>query len=318
MLVYAFFAFIAGFALDLIIGDPMNWPHIVRAFGLVISGLEKKLYPMENKTLAGGILVVCEILICTGIPALLLMLAWKISPYVYLVLETILVWQCLATKSLEKESKKVYTALKNDGLAAGRKAVSMIVGRDTQNLTEEGVVKAAVETVAENTSDGVAAPIFYMALFGAVGGCFYKAVNTMDSMIGYKNDRYMHFGTVAAKLDDVLNFIPARLCALVMLVSSFFNRMDWVNAWKIFIRDRYNHASPNSAQTESVMAGALGVQLAGDAYYFGKLHKKPYIGDALRPVELEDIIRSHRLLNTTAFFLMLLAVIFREVVYGAI
>lgn len=318
MMQYALYALIAGYVLDQIIGDPMNWPHIVRFYGLVISWLEKKLYPMKNKTLAGSILVICELIICTGIPAALLALAWHISPYVYFVLETILVWQCLAARSLAKESGKVYTALRDEGLDAGRKAVSMIVGRDTENLTEEGVVKAAVETVAENTSDGVAAPIFYMALFGAVGGCFYKAVNTMDSMIGYKNDRYLHFGTAAAKLDDVLNFIPSRLCAISMIIASSVSGMNAKNAWKIFKRDRYNHASPNSAQTESVMAGALGIRLAGDAYYFGKLHKKPYIGDALRDVEREDILRSHRLLNSTAFFLLMLAVIFREVVYGAI
>lgn len=318
MLKCFFIAFFAGFVLDLLIGDPMNWPHIVRFYGMVIAGLEKLLYPIRNKTLGGILLVILELVICTGLPAGILYLSCQVSPWLYFVVETLLVWQCLATKSLQRESKKVFTALEEDGVEAGRKAVSMIVGRDTQNLSEEGVVKAAVETVAENTADGVAAPIFYIALFGALGGCFYKAVNTMDSMIGYKNDRYAHFGTAAAKLDDVMNFIPARLCALTMILAAFLCGMDGKNAWRIFKRDRYNHASPNSAQTESVMAGALGIRLAGDAYYFGKLHKKPFIGDARRPVERRDILRSHTLLYVTSVLLLVMTGILRGIIYGAI
>ena len=193
----------------------------------------------------------------------------------------------------------VVYALEQEGLEAGRKAVSMIVGRDTQRLDETGVIKAAVETVAENTSDGVIAPLIFMGIFGAVGGFFYKSINTMDSMIGYKNEKYQYFGTVAAKLDDIVNFIPARISAIIMIVSAFLCGMNGKEAFRIFKRDRYNHASPNSAQTESVMAGALGVQLAGDAWYFGVKHDKPTIGDAKRPVELRDIQRSNRLMYTT-------------------
>lgn len=318
MLKMSLAALIAGFIVDLILGDPWNWPHIVRFFGLVISKMEKVFYPMENKRLGGGLLVVCTIAICGAIPAVLLYLAWNIHPWAYFVLETLLVWQCLATKSLAVESGKVYTALKNDGLEAGQKAVAMIVGRDTNVLDETGVVKAAVETVAENASDGVGAPMFYMLLGGALFGCIYKTVNTMDSMIGYKNDRYMRFGTVAAKLDDVLNYIPARLCALCMIAASFLCGMDGKNAWKIWRRDRRNHASPNSAQTESVMAGALNVRLAGDAQYFGVVHKKPFIGDDNRPIELQDILRSHRLLYATAIFMIVAGVIVRGILYAAI
>ncbi len=219
-------------------------------------------------------------------------------------------YQLLATRSLRDESRKVYDALKTGDMEKSRYAVSMIVGRDTQSLSREGVTKAAVETVAENTSDGIIAPLFYMMIGGAVLGFAYKAVNTMDSMVGYKNDRYRYFGTAAARLDDVLNFIPARLSAGIMILAAALAGFDGKNAWKIFRRDRLRHASPNSAQTEAVMAGALRIQLAGDAWYFGELHKKPFIGDPLRTVEIEDILRSHRLMYVTA---ALSAVIFGAV-----
>ncbi|MBO4800026.1 MAG: cobalamin biosynthesis protein [Lachnospiraceae bacterium] len=176
----------------------------------------------------------------------------------------------------------------------------MIVGRDTAALSEEGVVKAAVETVAENTGDGVIAPMLDMAIGGSTLGFFYKAVNTMDSMVGYKNDRYLYFGTAAAIFDDIVNYIPARLSAYFMIIATALCGMDFKGAVRIFKRDRYNHASPNSAQTESVMAGALRVQLAGPAYYFGVLHEKKYIGDPIRPVEVDDIARSNKLMYFTS------------------
>ena len=213
---------------------------------------------------------------------------------------------------------KVYAQLKRGDLEKARKAVSMIVGRDTQSLTEEGVAKAAVETVAENTSDGVIAPMLYMALGGPVLGFFYKAVNTMDSMIAYKNDRYLYFGRAAAWLDDICNFVPARISALLMILGSLFLRMDAAGALRIFIRDRKKHESPNSAQTEAVMAGALGVQLAGDAWYFGVLHKKETIGDPARPVEYRDIKRANRLMYLTAFLGLLLFSGVSWLLYGVI
>lgn len=249
---------------------------------------------------SGALMAFIVIFLSAGIPLGILLLAESIHPYVRLVIETIWCWQLLATKSLKDESKKVYDRLKANDLPGGRKAVSMIVGRDTEALDETGVAKAAVETVAENTSDGVIAPMFYMAIGGAALGFFYKAINTMDSMVGYKNDRYLYFGRFAAKLDDIANFLPARISALLMIAGAKICKFDAANAWKIFKRDRYKHASPNSAQTEAVMAGALDVQLAGDAWYFGKLHKKEFIGDPIRPVEAEDILRSHRLMYATA------------------
>lgn len=252
--------------------------------------------------------------VSTGVPAVILSVAYKYFWQLGLALESFWCYQIFATKSLKVESDRVYIALKDKGLEAGRKAVSMIVGRDTQNLTEEGVTKAAVETVAENTSDGVIAPLFYMLIGGAVLGFAYKAINTMDSMVGYKNDRYQWFGTAAAKLDDVVNFIPARVSAVLMIVASYLIGMDGKNAARIFRRDRFNHKSPNSAQTEAVMAGALDVQLAGDAWYFGKLHKKPTIGDPVREMELLDIRRSHKLLYGTAMLGLILGIILRILV----
>ena len=252
--------------------------------------------------------------VSTGVPAVILSVAYKYFWKLGLALESFWCYQILATKSLKVESDRVYIALKDKGLEAGRKAVSMIVGRDTQNLTEEGVTKAAVETVAENTSDGVIAPLFYMLIGGAVLGFTYKAINTMDSMVGYKNDKYQWFGTAAAKLDDVVNFIPARVSAVLMIAASYLTGMDGKNAARIFRRDRFNHKSPNSAQTEAVMAGALDVQLAGDAWYFGKLHKKPTIGDPVREMELLDIRRSHKLLYGTAMLGLILGIILRILV----
>lgn len=252
--------------------------------------------------------------VSTGVPAVILSVAYKYFWQLGFALESFWCYQILATKSLKVESDRVYIALKDKGLEAGRKAVSMIVGRDTQNLTEEGVTKAAVETVAENTSDGVIAPLFYMLIGGAVLGFTYKAINTMDSMVGYKNDKYQWFGTAAAKLDDVVNFIPARVSAVLMIAASYLTGMDGKNAARIFRRDRFNHKSPNSAQTEAVMAGALDVQLAGDAWYFGKLHKKPTIGDPVREMELLDIRRSHKLLYGTAMLGLILGIILRILV----
>lgn len=252
--------------------------------------------------------------VSTGVPAVILSVAYKYFWQLGLALESFWCYQIFATKSLKVESDRVYIALKDKGLEAGRKAVSMIVGRDTQNLTEEGVTKAAVETVAENTSDGVIAPLFYMLIGGAVLGFTYKAINTMDSMVGYKNDKYQWFGTAAAKLDDVVNFIPARVSAVLMILAAYLTGMDGKNAARIFRRDRFNHKSPNSAQTEAVMAGALDVQLAGDAWYFGKLHKKPTIGDPVREMELLDIRRSHKLLYGTAMLGLILGIILRILV----
>lgn len=254
----------------------------------------------------GFLLVVIVVSVSTLVPFGLLFLMYRWNFFLGLAAESFMCYQILAVKSLKTESGRVYDALREQGLSEGRKAVSMIVGRDTARLTEEGVIKAAVETVAENTSDGVIAPMFYMAAGGAVLGFAYKAVNTMDSMVGYKNEKYMYFGTAAARLDDAANFIPARISAFLMIAAAFFCGMDWRGAVRIYRRDRFNHKSPNAAQTEAVAAGALDVQLAGNAWYFGELYEKPAIGDNIREIVAEDIRGAHRLLYGTAFLGMVL------------
>lgn len=302
---YSLAALVAGFVIDLILGDPRWLYHPVCVIGNLISFLEKgirKIFPKTEKgELAGGmleVLLVC--LLSFGIPFLAVRFLYQMSPWAGFALETFWCYQLLATKSLKSESMKVYDRLKNGTIEEARYAVSMIVGRDTQELTEEGVTKAAVETVAENASDGIIAPMFYMAIGGISLMFLYKGINTMDSMLGYKNDKYFYFGRCAAKLDDIANYIPARLSGWLMVLATVFVKLDLKNAAKIYRRDRRNHASPNSAQTEAAMAGALRVQLAGNAYYFGKLYEKPTIGDKLRAVEIEDIPRANRLLYATS------------------
>ena len=318
---YHIIAFIAGFVLDLLIGDPHFIPHPVRLIGSLISFLDKRLNSdvkynsSENEAnltkYKRGVLLAFTVIFATfAVSVIILVAAYSINLYAGVIAEAVMTWQILATKCLRVESMRVYDALSTDGVDAGRRAVSMIVGRDTSVLDEAGVTRAAVETVAENTSDGVIAPMLYTAIGGPVLGFVYKAVNTMDSMLGYKNDKYMYFGRFAARLDDVVNFIPARISAYLMIGAAFIGgrQFDEKNAYRIFKRDRFNHASPNSAQTESVCAGALRVQLAGDAVYFGKLVKKKYIGDGLREIEYEDIKRANRLMYITAFLCELLSV----------
>ena len=304
-------ALIIGSIVDFILGDPRELWHPVQGIGWVISRLEKilrRLFPAgrRGERWAGAVLVVLTLLVSVGVPALLLFFLSLVHPLLSFLLSCIFCWQLLAARSLRTESLKVEEALEKEGLEAGRRAVSMIVGRDTRDLTEEGVIKAAVETVAENTSDGVTAPLFYMILAGPLGGFAYKAVNTMDSMVGYKNDKYLYFGRAAAKLDDVLNLIPARVAGVLMCLGAAASGYDGRNAWRIFRRDRKNHKSPNSAHTEAACAGALQLQLAGPSYYFGKLVDKPTIGDDQRPVEPLDILRAGRILYATAFFALLL------------
>ena len=313
-------ACIAGFFLDFIFGDPVWLYHPVRLIGKGISFGERQLRKLCGRNernesgrglvAAGAVLWVCIAALSFLIPLGLLILAQKIHPVLRFVLETFWCYQIIAARCLCKESGKVYDRLKAEDLPGARKAVSMIVGRDTENLSAEGVTKAAVETVAENTSDGVTAPLIYMLIGGAPLGFLYKAVNTMDSMLGYKNDKYLYFGRIPAKLDDVFNYIPARVTALFMIAASFLCGLDGKNAWRIYKRDRRKHASPNAAQTESVCAGALRVRLAGDAVYFGEVYKKEFIGDALRPIEPEDIRRTERLMYVTAFLML--------IVFGAV
>lgn len=310
---------ILGFILDCIIGDPYNIPHPIKLIGRLIGRLEKlaRQY-MKNLRLGGIFLGLTVILLSTAVPFVLLAVCYHFSLILGIAVETVLCCYMLAAKCLCKESMKVCRDAESGDTEAARRAVSMIVGRDTAVLDRDGIVRAAVETVAENTSDGVTAPLFYMGLGGAVGAFFYKSVNTMDSMIGYRDEKYADIGRFAAKLDDFLNYIPSRMTALLMIIAAPVCKLDGKNAFRIWKRDRRNHASPNSAQTESACAGALHLRLAGDAWYFGKLHKKPYIGDDDRPVEPADIRRTNKHMYVTSVIMLIISAAVRCIIYGGI
>lgn len=311
---------IIGFLIDCILGDPYNLPHPIRTIGKLISYLEKNIRRvMPDKLRTGGVILSLTVIVLSVcIPMIILIVCYNINNISGVIAESVMCYYMIAPKCLRNESMKVYRAVQSGDTEKARQAVSMIVGRDTAVLDEKGIIKATVETVAENTSDGVTAPIMYMSLFGAVGGFFYKAVNTMDSMIGYRNEKYADIGRFSAKLDDTVNFLPSRITAVVMIVSAYIIGLDGKNAFRIWRRDRRRHDSPNSAQTESVCAGALRVQLAGDAYYFGKLHKKPFIGDELRNIENNDIKRVNNLMYVTSLIVLFMGIVFRSVVLGGI
>ncbi len=294
-------AVLGGFVLDALFGDPAWLPHPVVYMGKAISKLEKFLRPRLPKTPQGELLGGAIVAFCLPVGTFLLtgLVCWgaaRLHPLLGLAVQMFWCGQALAARGLVQESTNVYKELKKPDLPGARKAVSRIVGRDTAELTAEGVTKAAVETVAENASDGVIAPLLYMLIGGAPLALTYKAINTMDSMLGYKNEKYLYFGRVPAKLDDVANYIPSRLAGLLWVAAAALTGNSARGAWKIWRRDRRRHASPNSAQTESACAGALGVQLAGPAYYFGQYYPKLTIGDALRPIEPEDILRANRMM----------------------
>ena len=311
-----------GFALDWLLGDPYRMPHLIRLVGTLIAWTERALRALFPATPAGervaGALLVLLVsgTSCASVAAVL-HVAHTVSPWLALALETFVCYQMIAARQLRIEAARVHAALVDEGLPEARLAVSMIVGRDTQQLDEAGVTRAAVETVAENTSDGVVAPLLFMAAGGAVGGMLYKAINTMDSMVGYRNERYRYFGTAAARVDDVSNWIPARLTGVLMCLVAPLVGLDGKGAWRIYRRDRSKHASPNSAHPEAACAGALGVQLAGPASYFGVLHDKPTIGDDARPIEPDDILRANRLEAATSLAALAVALTVGAVVWLA-
>ena len=311
-------AVLGGFVLDALFGDPAWLPHPVVYMGKAISRLEKFLRSRLPKTPQGELLGGAIVAFCLPVGTFLLtgLVCWgaaRLHPLLGLAVQMFWCGQALAARGLVQESTNVYKELKKPDLPGARKAVSRIVGRDTAELTAEGVTKAAVETVAENASDGVIAPLLYMLIGGAPLALTYKAINTMDSMLGYKNEKYLYFGRVPAKLDDVANYIPSRLAALLWVAAAAFTHNDAKGAWKIWRRDRRRHASPNSAQTESACAGALGVQLAGPAYYFGQYYPKLTIGDALRPIEPEDILRANQMMYVASAFALAWGVAIRTV-----
>lgn len=301
-------------ALDALLGDPYSMPHIIRLIGALIAKVEalvRRRFPptAEGERLAGVALVATVLVSSCAASAAVLRVAWAMSPYVGFVVETFMCYQMLAARQLGIEARRVYRALQDKGLEAAREAVSMIVGRDTQALDEAGVTRAAVETVAENASDGFVAPLLFMAVGGPIAGVLYKATNTMDSMVGYKNDAYRHFGTAAARLDDLFNWLPARVTGALMCVAAPLVHLDGAGARRIMARDHGRHASPNAGWPEAACAGALGVMLAGPSSYFGKMVEKPTIGDDLRPIVPQDIMLANRLLAATATLALVLAIV---------
>jgi adenosylcobinamide-phosphate synthase len=297
---------IAGCCLDLIFGDPGWLFHPVQGIGWLISRTEKILRKKFPKTpgyeiFAGGLMTLIVVSITWFVCFSILYIAAKIHQAAAVLLEILMIYQIMAAKCLKTESMKVYDALREGDLEKSRKMISYLVGRDTKNLNEEEIVKAAVETVAENTTDGVIAPLFFIAIGGAPLGMAYKAVNTLDSMVGYRNEKYLYFGRISAKTDDIVNFIPARIAGVLMVFAAFLLRYDGKSAWRIFLRDRNAHLSPNSAQTEAACAGALGIQLGGTHDYFGKPVEKPAIGDNQKKADKENIKDANRMLYMTGF-----------------
>ncbi|MBR0382773.1 MAG: cobalamin biosynthesis protein CobD [Eubacterium sp.] len=324
----------AGFLLDLILGDPHRLIHPVQMIGWLIDfgkkmawkliygcsydevrekGLERK---KNREIFAGFWLAVLVVTVTYAVSAGLLYLAGRIHPWAGYALETWMIYRIMATKSLRRESMKVYDRLKAGDLAGARKEISYLVGRDTQELDESEIARADVETIAENTADGIVAPLFFIAIGGAPLGFAYKAVNTLDSMVAYRNEELLYLGRFSARLDDICNFIPARLAACMMILAAGILRLDFRGAVRIFLRDRYNHLSPNSAQTEAVAAGALGIRLGGTHTYFGKPVVKPEIGDDLRPVEYEDIRKTNQLLYVSAFLTLVVCCFVRIAVFS--
>lgn len=312
-------ALLIGFALDLLFGDPPRCPHIVVGMGKMISLVEQGLRgifpPTARGELHGGtIMAVLLPLFWGGLAWALLFCCELVHPLARLPLESFVCWQCLSLRSLREAALKVSAALKRDDLPEARLALSQIVGRDTSMLDETGVVRAAVESVAENTGDGVIAPLLFLLVGGAPFGVFYKAINTMDSMVGYRNSRYLHFGRAAAILDDMVNFIPSRMAGLLAVPVASLFKLNGRNAWRVFCRDRFNHSSPNSGQTEAAFAGALRIQLGGDAVYFGETVSGPTLGDDDRLPEADDIELANRLLHGVSFVCLLLGLVIKGVI----
>ena len=308
-----------AYGIDLMIGDPYWFPHPIRAIGKLISYVENIIRKTTSSPLGlkigGFILTLTTVLITYFTTYFILALVKDIHIYLYYLMNIVLLWTTIATKCLKEESIKVYNALKNKDILLGRKLLSYIVGRDTTHLNNSQITKAVIETVAENTSDGVVAPIFYMFIGGAPLALAYKAINTLDSMVGYKNEKYLYLGYASAKLDDIANFIPARITGIMLVIASGILRLNMGQSLKILIRDRRNHSSPNCAYPEAAVAGALGIQLGGSHYYFGKLVYKPTIGDDIRGVDNHNIIDTIKLMYVTSLLALLLFTFIHWLIY---
>lgn len=286
-----------AFILDLIFGDPENITHPVQIIGKLIEILEKILLRKKYKVLTGGLLAIITILstyfICYFISK-------NIKNPIFAILEIYLMYTIFSINSLEREGKKVYNILKKGDIEVARKELSYLVSRDTNEMDEKMIIRSTMETISENTVDGVIAPMFYMILGGLPLAMTYKAINTLDSMVGYKNEKYIEFGKISAKIDDVANFIPARITGILIVIVAFILKYDYKNSFKIFMRDRKNHSSPNSGHPEASVAGAIGVQFGGKVSYFGKNVEKPTIGNKVKEFETEDILKNIKIMKITA------------------
>ncbi|WP_073127247.1 adenosylcobinamide-phosphate synthase CbiB [Asaccharospora irregularis] len=298
-----------GYILDLIIGDPYSFPHPVRFIGSLIKLVEKqirKLAKTDKALKLGGFILWIITVGTTYLVTYCILKVFSFNRVAFMVMNSIIIYTTLATKCLKDEAIKIYNVLKTKDIKKSRKQLSYIVGRDTTNLSEAEIIRATVETVAENTVDGIVAPMFYAFLGGAPLAMAYKAVNTLDSTVGYKNDKYKDLGFASAKIDDIANYIPARISVVLMTIGSLLVGYDYKNCMKISIRDRKNHKSPNCAYSEGAVAGALGIQLGGTNIYFGKAVYKPTIGDKTREIETEDIKRTNRIMYATSITSLLL------------
>ena len=304
--------------LDFIFGDPLKLPHPIVYIGKLISGLEKLLSPDSTKRdMPKGILIfILTVAISYVIPFVVLLILYRINFWLGLILEIFWSFQILAARTLSIEAYKVKKYLDKGNLKEARRALSMIVGRDTSKLTEEDITKAVVETVSENTTDGIVSPLIAIAIGGAPLGFAYKAINTLDSMIGYKSEKYFYFGKASAILDDVVNYLPARLTGISMcFASALISGLSAKDAWRVMMRDHAKHASPNGGWTEGATAGALGVRLGGDATYFGVLYKKASLGDPKRTIESCDIAKATKLMWISSIIVLILLVIIRMLCY---
>lgn len=299
-----------GFVLDLLLGDPSWLYHPVRFIGRYISCMEKKLRTRGGNLRRSAVFLTASTVGLTMLVVALLLCALQLLGRIpWLIGMSLLNWMGIAVTCMAKEARGVESALKT-GVEAGRRQVARIVGRDTQSLNEEEIIKATVETVAENTTDGVISPLFYAAIGGPVLLWAFKAANTLDSMVGYWDEQYRDIGWFSAKLDDVFNYLPARMTALLMCAAAFLTGLDGKNAWRIVKRDHANHKSPNCAWSEAAAAGALHIQLGGTHDYFGKPVEKPVIGDADRPPCTGDLHGANRLLYGASLLMMAVILLF--------
>lgn len=294
-----------AFILDLALGDPLWYPHPVIAMGKYIGTFEKKvrkyIHSPKGLFISGIILVITTFSITVGIGLFILWISKILHFILYELISVVLIWNCFALKCLSQEAMKIFRALDRGDIEQARIQLSYLVARETKWLNEEQITRAAVETIVENASDGVIAPMFYMFLGGPVLGLGYKAINTMDSMVGYKNEKYEDFGKSAAVIDDIANFIPARITGLLIVAAAAVFKMDYKSAWKILIRDRRKHKSPNAGYPEAAAAGALNIELGGSNIYFGETVYKPTIGENIRPPQYEDIKKAVQLLYGSSF-----------------